>query len=223
MTPRIILARHGETAWTLTGAHTSTTDLELTARGKDAVAASAAHTVGKGLAIDPERLAHIIVSPRIRAQQTYKILLPTKPEQATEKTDERVREWTYGGYEGKTPKEIKEMRIAEGLDKERKFDFWREGAGAAGGESPAEISARIDEVIAEIQARHRVAIENKDEKADVLIVSHGHFLRAFAKRWLGYELATPLIMVLDPGGVGVLSYAHNSVDEPAFVLGGVYQ
>lgn len=58
------------------------------------------------------------------------------------------------------------------------------------------------------------------EKAvDVVLIAHGHILRAFAKRWLGFPLATSLPMMLEPGAVGVLSYEHHRVDEPAFLLG----
>ena len=50
-------------------------------------------------------------------------------------------------------------------------------------------------------------------------VSHGHLLRAFTKRWLGYSLEMPLAMMMEPGAVGVLSYQHHNVEEPAFLLG----
>lgn len=222
MTPRVILARHGETAWTLTGAHTSITDLALTARGRRAVASSAGHTVGAGLAIDPARLAHIIVSPRLRAQETLSLLLPTLPPQVAVTTDSRVREWDYGDYEGLTTAQIHALRRQCGLDTARAWDIWRDGTLGEGGETAAELAARIDAVIAEIRALQGKAIVAAAAVADVLVVSHGHFLRAFAKRWLGYPLETPLVLILDPGGVGVLSYAHNNVCEPAFVLGGVF-
>lgn len=222
MTPRVILARHGETAWTITGAHTSITDLPLTTRGRRCIAASALHTVGTGLAIDPARLAHTIVSPRLRAQETLSLLLPSPPSHTKVTTDDRVREWGYGDYEGLTPSQIRALRKEQGLDTERPFDIWRNGTTGVGGESPGELTERIDAVISDIRKVQGAAMKGIVEAADVLIVSHGHFLRAFAKRWLGYELHTPLIMVLDPGGVGVLSYAHNNVEEPAFVLGGVF-
>ncbi|KAF8545349.1 histidine phosphatase superfamily [Trichophaea hybrida] len=222
MTPRVIIARHGETAWTLTGAHTSITDLPLTARGRRSITSSALHTVGTNLAIDPSRLAHIIVSPRLRAQETLSLLLPSQPAHTKTTTDDRVREWGYGDYEGLTPAQIRALRKEQGLDTQRPFDIWRDGTTGVGGESPEELKVRIDMVIEEIREVQGSAMKSGETRtrADVLVVSHGHFLRAFAKRWLGYELCTPLVMVLDPGGVGVLSYAHDNVEEPAFVLGG---
>jgi broad specificity phosphatase PhoE len=58
-----------------------------------------------------------------------------------------------------------------------------------------------------------------DKPKDVILVAHGHLTRAFAKRWLGYELAFPLRLMMEPGGVGILSYDHHSTDEPALLLG----
>ena len=59
-----------------------------------------------------------------------------------------------------------------------------------------------------------------EKPADVLLVTHGHLLQAFAKRWLKYPMETPLAMMMEPGGIGILSYQHHhSIDEPAFLLG----
>lgn len=58
-----------------------------------------------------------------------------------------------------------------------------------------------------------------DEPKDVILVAHGHLTRAFAKRWLGYDMSFPLSLMMEPGGVGVLSYQHHSIEEPALLLG----
>lgn len=55
---------------------------------------------------------------------------------------------------------------------------------------------------------------------DVLIVAHGHILRAFAARWIGKNIADNPSLILDAGGVGTLSYEHHSLQEPAILLGG---
>lgn len=55
--------------------------------------------------------------------------------------------------------------------------------------------------------------------ADVVIIAHGQILRAFAKRWIRFELQKSLPMMLEPGVVGVLSYEHYNLDEPALPLG----
>lgn len=80
------------------------------------------------------------------------------------------------------------------------------------------MAARLDALIGrirEIQAPYM----HGEQPADVVVVAHGHSLRAFTKRWLGFELGTRLPMMLEPGAVGVLSYEHHKVDEPAFLLG----
>ncbi|KAI5804299.1 histidine phosphatase superfamily [Geopyxis carbonaria] len=215
-TPRVILLRHGETAWTLTGAHTSTTDLSLTPHGALTVSRTARTTVGRGLQIDPAHLGSILVSPRARAAETLALLsLPASCPAA--EVHEGVQEWRYGDFEGLTPRGIR-ARASQGQE----WDIWRDGC--EGGESAAAMSARVDSVIDEIRERQRPWFDNKEEEGcyDVLIVSHGHFSRCFLKRWLGYPLEEKLVMLIEPGGIGVLSYAHNSIEEPAFVLGGVY-
>lgn len=222
MTPRVILARHGETSWTISGAYTSITDLPLTARGRIEISSAVATTVGKGKPIDPTRLAHIIVSPRLRAKETHELLFPVAPPGVQVTTDERVREWGYGECEGRTTPEIRALRKARGADTEREWDIWVDGAGGEGGESAASVQDRIDAVITDITRAQGEVMRSGADGGDVLIVSHGHFLRAFAKRWVGLELGARLMLVLDPGGVGVLSYAHGKVEERAFVLGGVY-
>lgn len=58
-----------------------------------------------------------------------------------------------------------------------------------------------------------------ESPCDVLLVAHGHLLRAFVKRWLRYPMGFPLSMMLEPGGVGALSYQHHSIDEPAALVG----
>ena len=57
------------------------------------------------------------------------------------------------------------------------------------------------------------------EPKDIIVVAHGHITRAIAKRWLGFEISTPLSLMMQPGGVAVLSYQHHDVDEPALVMG----
>lgn len=57
---------------------------------------------------------------------------------------------------------------------------------------------------------------------DVLVVGHGHILRAFAMRWVGKALAEGPTFLMEAGGVGTLSYEHNSLAEPAILLGGAF-
>lgn len=132
-----------------------------------------------------------------------------------EKT-ENIAEWNYGDYEGKLTKEIKAIRKGKGLDKERSWDIWRDGC--EGGERPQEVERRLDDLIGRIRAIQRPLLQNRSS-GDVVVVAHGHILRAFVKRWLQYPLEFPLSMMLEPGGVGGLSYQHGSIDEPAILVG----
>lgn len=112
-----------------------------------------------------------------------------------------MREWDYGNYEGLTSKTIREQRADNG---QGDWDIWRDGC--PGGESPEQISKRLDILIAEIREKfHSKAMDGKtDCPGDVLIVAHGHVLRAFAGRWIGKNIADNPSLILEAGGVGTL-------------------
>lgn len=135
--------------------------------------------------------------------------------------EERIREWEYGLYEGKLTAEIRAGRKERGLDRERAWNIWDDGCEE--GESAGELAARLDAVIEEIKGLQRGFLDGRTDgevgKRDVLVVAHGHSLRAFAKRWVDFEMKQRLPLMLEPGAVGVLSYEHKSVKEPALLLG----
>ncbi|PYH34100.1 histidine phosphatase family protein [Aspergillus neoniger CBS 115656] len=237
MTPRCFIIRHGETSWSLNGRHTGTTDLPLTENGEKRIKATGKALVGNDRLIVPRKLVHVYVSPRARAQRTLELLEigcrerlpwnearksedeePIRTEARVEVT-EAVREWDYGEYEGLTSKQIREMRRERG---EGEWDIWRDGC--PGGESPEDVIKRLDAVIAEIREKfHKPCFDGDSAsstgKGDVLVVAHGHILRAFAMRWTGKPL-TETALILEAGGVGTLSYEHHNIDEPAIILGG---
>ncbi|KAI0162225.1 phosphoglycerate mutase family protein [Xylariaceae sp. FL1272] len=241
-TPRIFLVRHGETEWSLSGKHTGRTDIPLTANGEKRVRATGRALVGDDRLIVPKHLAHIYVSPRKRAQRTFELLnlgikdpLPWQRhgEQPTDKpasdkcsarveVTEDIREWDYGDYEGITSPEIRDLREKQGLS--RNWDIWTDGC--AGGESPAEITKRIDGLIDEIKSKYHAPIIGKPASSvphgDILIVAHGHILRAFAMRWVKKTLPEGPAFLLEAGGVGTLSYEHHNLDEPAILLGSAF-
>ncbi|KAL1623662.1 Sedoheptulose 1,7-bisphosphatase [Neofusicoccum ribis] len=235
-TPRVFIVRHGETEWSLNGRHTGTTELPLTANGERRIKATGKALVGDDRLIVPRSLAHIYVSPRKRAQRTLELLslgcaerMPWQHDAAgdairtharVEVTD-RIREWDYGDYEGLTSAQIREQRAQRG---EGPWDIWKDGCPS--GESPADVTKRLDEVIRDIRARfHGPAIgksRKEVEPHDVLIVAHGHILRAFAARWIGKDVSDNPALILEAGGVGTLSYEHHSIEEPAILLGGAF-
>jgi len=92
--------------------------------------------------------------------------------------------------------------------------------------SPEDVTARVDRLIDEIRSKfHSLVIGKPKGEAgpgDVLLVAHGHILRAFAMRWVQKTLRDGPTFLLEAGGVGTLSYEHHSIDEPAILLGGSF-
>jgi probable phosphoglycerate mutase len=122
---RIVLARHGETEWSASGQHTSTTDIPLTDRGR-----AAAEKLREKLA--GQEFALVLASPRARARETAR-LAGFDPE-----IDNDLAEVDYGEYEGLTTPQIREDRPD--------WSLWTDGS--PGGETLAEAGARVDRVIA---------------------------------------------------------------------------
>lgn len=129
--PRIYMARHGETAWTVSGQHTGRTDLELTERGE-----ANARRLGK--LIGAEKFARVFASPLKRAWRTCE--LAGFGDRAEELDD--LLEWNYGDYEGKKTVDIRKERP--------NWQLFRDGC--PGGESPADVAKRADRVIEQFRA-----------------------------------------------------------------------
>lgn len=99
-----------------------------------------------GKLIDPEKLAHVFISPRKRAQTTFDLLFDNVGKEALSKmgkvsTTEELAEWDYGKYEGLLTKEIRKRRTEQGLDEEKPWDIWRDGC--EDGESVPPLYARF--------------------------------------------------------------------------------
>ena len=69
--------------------------------------------------------------------------------------------------------------------------------------TPKEVTARLDSLIKEIHAIQGPYMHGEKD-CNVILVAHGHILRAFVKRWLKYPLDMPLSLMLEPGGIGIL-------------------
>jgi broad specificity phosphatase PhoE len=126
MASALWLIRHGETAWSLSGQHTSVTDLPLTAEGERKAAA-----VGKLLA--GTQFAAVYVSPMTRARETCRIAGYADSAIVTDD----LREWNYGAYEGLTTNEIQKSAP--------NWTIWT--APPPGGETVAQVAARASRVI----------------------------------------------------------------------------
>jgi broad specificity phosphatase PhoE len=124
--PILYLARHGETAWTITGQHTGLTDLPLTERGERNACQLGARL--RGLTF-----GRIFISPLRRAKRTCELagLAPAA------EIDPDLVEWDYGEYEGR--------RTAEILAQRPDWQLFRDGC--PGGESPQQVAARADRVL----------------------------------------------------------------------------
>ncbi len=124
--PIVYLARHGETAWSISGQHTGRTDLPLTEQGE-----RNARKLGERLA--GLRFAKVLTSPMQRAARTCELA----GFGAQAEIDRDLMEWNYGEYEG--------LRSAEIHAKRPDWDLFRDGC--PGGESPAEIGARAERIV----------------------------------------------------------------------------
>ncbi|KJA29291.1 hypothetical protein HYPSUDRAFT_1076190 [Hypholoma sublateritium FD-334 SS-4] len=203
--PRLFVIRHGETEWSKNG-HTGFTDIPLTENGVQQVKKTAEELTGEGHVIDPKNLCTVHVSPRQRAQQTFKLLFEHVPGPLPKHVlDEDVQEWNYGEYEGLKPKEIQAINPG--------WKIWNDGC--PGGESVEQMQARVDKVISKVREYHRQYKEEGINTRDVLIVAHGHFSRVLISRWITFPLCLGTHFNVEPGALTILSYNHNSLDEPA--------
>jgi broad specificity phosphatase PhoE len=131
--PIIYVARHGETAWSLSGQHTGLTDLPLTERGE-----RNARRLGERL--HGMNFAKIFTSPLQRAARTCELA----GFGAGAEVDRDLLEWNYGQYEGR--------RTAEILAERPGWQLFRDGC--PGGESPDQIGSRADRVVSRLRAIH---------------------------------------------------------------------
>jgi probable phosphoglycerate mutase len=128
--PTVYLARHGETAWTISGQYTGLTDLPLTERGE-----RNARRLGERLR--GLTFAKILTSPLQRAARTCEL---AGFEKSAEKAPDLL-EWNYGEYEGRRSAEIHAERP--------EWRLFRDGCPR--GESPGQVSARADRIIQQIR------------------------------------------------------------------------
>ncbi|MEU2711991.1 histidine phosphatase family protein [Streptomyces sp. NPDC007205] len=183
----LLLVRHGETEWSRSGQHTSWTDLPLTGHGEEQAKSLAPLLTGRTYAL-------ALSSPLSRALRTAELAGVTGVV-----PDAGLHEWDYGGYEGVTTADIHRTRPG--------WDLWTDGVppGPAGhpGESPQQIGARADRVLA------RVGAALAEDAGDVVLVAHAHFLRVLTARRLGLPPAEGRLFQLATGTVSRLSTEHG--------------
>ena len=121
------LIRHGETEWSLSGAHTGRTDLRLTPHGREEAQAIGRYLAGR-------RFALVLTSPLERARETCALA----GYGAAAQPDPNLQEWDYGEYEGRTTAQIRQLVP--------NWSLWRDGVRR--GETIDQVAARADAVIA---------------------------------------------------------------------------
>jgi broad specificity phosphatase PhoE len=174
----VLLVRHGQTEWSRDGRHTGRTDVPLTAEGRRQAEALGEKLSGRDF-------ARVLSSPLSRAADTCRLaglgdIAETRGELA---------EWDYGNYEGLTTPQIREERPG--------WLLWRDGC--PGGESVAQVGARVDGIVAELAAA----------AGDAILFAHGHVLRVLAVRWLGLEPQRGALLRLETASLSALGWERD--------------
>lgn len=182
MTLRLYLIRHGETEWSLSGQHTGRTNLPLTAQGED-----------EARALIPwlrhVQLAHVLTSPLQRTRRTCEL---AEVETAAVLEPDLV-EWNYGDYEGQTSRDIHKDRP--------NWNVFRDGS--PNGETPADVSARADRLIARLCTLD----------GNVALFSHGQFSRALAMRWVRLSVAEARHFMFGTASLSILGFDPSHPEE----------
>lgn len=178
MSGEVWLVRHGETAWSRDGLHTSVTEVELTEHGVEAAGELRPRLTGHPFSL-------VLTSPRLRARRSA--ALAGFPDATV---DDDLAEWAYGAYEGISTAEIR--RAVPG------WTVWTHPS--PGGESAADVTGRVDRVIARLRAAG----------GDALLFGHSHSLRALTARWLGLPVTEGRLFRLDTATVSMLGYERET-------------
>lgn len=183
--PSIVLVRHGETAWSRSGRHTSTTDVTLTSAGEQQ-----ARRIGQ--ALGALHFGLVMCSPRRRSHDTAALAGFTEPV-----VDDDLVEWDYGALEGRTTPEIS-------AEIGHPWSIWTARTpDPVPAETAADVAARADAVIARLRT---VTARGQD----AAVFSHAHFLRVLAARWLDLAPTEGARFALEAGGIGELGFEHDA-------------
>jgi broad specificity phosphatase PhoE len=177
------LIRHGETEWSLSGAHTSTTDIPLTDHGRQ-------RAVELKDYLHDRKFAAVFESPMQRAKETCAIAGYGDVAQV----EENLMEWNYGESEGKTTKEMREKYGPT-------WSVWTDPT--VGGESVEQVGDRADKVIAR-------AVQAAGGSGQVALFAHAHILRITAARWIGLPATGGKSFGLGTGSVSVLGFERET-------------
>ena len=183
----LYLIRHGETVWSISGQHTGRTDIPLTAQGEQ-------DTLALADGLRRVTFNRAFTSPRQRARRTSELAGLNVSAQ----TDDDLAEWDYGDYEGQRSADIRKSRPD--------WNLFRDGC--PNGESPIDVSDRVDRVIGKLRPL----------RGNIAVFSHGHFGRALVARWIALPVSAGQHFRLSTASVSILSYGEQSAEESAIVL-----
>ncbi len=178
---RVVLLRHGQTEWAMTGRHTGATDVALTGIGEQQAVAA-----GELVAELDLRDPLILSSPRRRALRTAELA-----GLAVDREWDALAEFDYGDYEGLTTPEI-QRHVAH-------WTVWTHPC--PNGETIDEVGSRADLVLSVSMS----ALADRD----VVLIGHGHFSRALVTRWLELPVAEGRRFAMSPAAYSVLGFEHS--------------
>jgi broad specificity phosphatase PhoE len=187
MFPRLYVVRHGETAWSLSDRHTGSTDLPLTVHGQEAARAL-------GQCIRRTTFTHVISSPLQRARRTCEL---ARPDLRAE-IESDLSEWNYGDYEGKHSDDIRKERPG--------WNVFNDGC--PGGETPEQIAARADRLIARLDAL----------TGNIALFTHGQFACVLAARWIASRVSEAVHFSLDTASLSILGESPSHPDMRVITL-----
>jgi broad specificity phosphatase PhoE len=173
MSDCVWLLRHGATEWSEDDRHTGREDVPLSDVGRDQARLA-------GRLLSARRVAHVLVSPQTRARETCE--LAGFADRA--KSREELVEWDYGEYEGLTDEQTQQRHPGWEL-----FRDW-----CPGGESPEQVSARVDRLLKAVRSW----------EGSCLLVAHGKLLRALGARWVQHDVALGSVLAMDPAAISLL-------------------
>jgi broad specificity phosphatase PhoE len=175
----VVLVRHGETEWSRDLLHTGRTDVPLTDEGRR----QAERLRGP---LGEWSFTRVLASPLERALDTCR--LAGFGERA--ELSDALLEWDYGEYEGLTTAQIRERRPG--------WNLWRDGC--PGGETTADVGARVDPIVGELKA----------SEGDVVVFAHGHLLRVLAARWVELPPEAAARLWLATATISVLGFERET-------------
>jgi len=197
--PQLVLVRHGETEWSLSGQHTGTSDIPLTAHGEAQARASGVVLAGRVAA--GQHFDTVLTSPRVRARRTAELA-----GFGGAVVDDNLAEWDYGPVEGRTSGEIS---AETGTD----WEIFRDGVHVVGPEHAAVPHPTAGETLDDVAARTALVVQRVlptlEAGGSALVFAHGHVLRVLATTWLRLPATTGALLELGTASVSLLGFGHG--------------